>query len=267
MISILGCGWLGFPLAKSFITNGISVKGSTTQQQKTQVLSENKIEPYLIELSDNQHSSIIYEFLKNETLIINIPPGRYLSANDKYLENLTTLNKYILNSNLKNVIFISSTSVYKNASAEITEEGDIDAENKLFFAEQIFRENKKINTTIIRMGGLFGPLRHPGRFFSGKPSVANGLVPVNMIHLDDCITIIQKVIAQHYWNQTINACSPHHPTRKKFYTEAIKLYGGTIPDFVEENGQKKIISPQKLIKDLDYQFIHPDLIKSLNTLV
>src|SRR5690606_1146302 len=93
-----------------------------------------------------------------------------------------------------------------------------------------------------------------------------GLAPVNMIHLDDCIAIIKKVIALGYWNQTINACSPLHPTRKEFYTEATRLYGGTIPDFVEEKGQQKVISPQKLITELDYQFIHANLIGSLVSL-
>jgi 3-hydroxyisobutyrate dehydrogenase-like beta-hydroxyacid dehydrogenase len=29
-ISILGCGWLGFPLAKALLKDGFTVKGSTT---------------------------------------------------------------------------------------------------------------------------------------------------------------------------------------------------------------------------------------------
>ena len=49
-ISILGCGWLGLPLAKHFISKNYEVKGSTTTQEKTQMLADNKISPYLIKL-------------------------------------------------------------------------------------------------------------------------------------------------------------------------------------------------------------------------
>ena len=38
-ISILGCGWLGFPLAKSLVEKGFSVKGSTTSENKLSILS------------------------------------------------------------------------------------------------------------------------------------------------------------------------------------------------------------------------------------
>lgn len=269
MISILGCGWLGLPLAQSFIAEGIKVKGSTTRQQKFDVLYANKIEPYLIRLADMRFHSLPDDFLSGKLLIINVPPSRDFTAVDDYLKSLKLLSEYIENSAIENLIFVSSTSVYSPAAENIDESGAIDESGngqKLFLAEQIFRTNKHFNTTVIRMAGLFGPNRHPGRFFAGKASVANGLAPVNLIHLDDCVAIIKKVVALEYWNQTINACAPHHPGRKEFYTEAVKLYGGAVPEFVEENRQSKIISSAKLCKDLDYQFIHPNLIDSLHTL-
>ena len=37
-ISILGCGWLGLPLAKAIVENGFSVKGSTTSSEKIATL-------------------------------------------------------------------------------------------------------------------------------------------------------------------------------------------------------------------------------------
>ena len=33
-IGIIGCGWLGLPLAKLFLKNGFLVKGSTTSKEK-----------------------------------------------------------------------------------------------------------------------------------------------------------------------------------------------------------------------------------------
>ena len=74
-ISILGCGWLGLPLAKTLIEKGNSVKGSTTSIEKIIILKELEIEPYTISLSANEIKGNINSFLdQSEVLIINIPP-------------------------------------------------------------------------------------------------------------------------------------------------------------------------------------------------
>ena len=50
-IGIIGCGWLGLPLAKEFISNNYKVKGSTTTKEKLEILKTEGIEAYLIDLS------------------------------------------------------------------------------------------------------------------------------------------------------------------------------------------------------------------------
>ncbi len=70
-ISILGCGWLGFPLAKALIENDFSVKGSTTSTDKIGLLENAGIAPFLIELGENEINGNIDEFLeKSQVLII-----------------------------------------------------------------------------------------------------------------------------------------------------------------------------------------------------
>ncbi len=70
-ISILGCGWLGAPLAYSLLKKGFDVKGSTTSVEKVALLKESGIEPFLINIENLQIN--IDEFLKAEILIIAIP--------------------------------------------------------------------------------------------------------------------------------------------------------------------------------------------------
>ena len=87
-LSILGCGWLGLPLAKSFIEKGWSVKGSTTSHDKIAVLKEAAVIPYHIELSQSKVTGEFENFLEgSEILIINIAlklsPHSYLERNGK----------------------------------------------------------------------------------------------------------------------------------------------------------------------------------------
>ena len=74
-ISILGCGWLGLPLAKKLINNGNSVKGSTTSENKLSTLEEAGINPFLIHVESDAILGNTDTFLaESKILIIDIPP-------------------------------------------------------------------------------------------------------------------------------------------------------------------------------------------------
>ena len=60
--------------------------------------------------------------------------------------------------------------------------------------EKMLNECNEFMTTVIRFAGLFGYDRNPGRFLAGRKEVRNGEAPVNLIHRDDCINIIELVI-------------------------------------------------------------------------
>ena len=47
-ISILGCGWLGFPLAQQLMCQGFQIKGATTSESKLSVLQNAGISPFLL---------------------------------------------------------------------------------------------------------------------------------------------------------------------------------------------------------------------------
>jgi nucleoside-diphosphate-sugar epimerase len=51
-ISILGCGWLGFPLGIRLLERDHFVRGSTTTKDKIPLLEEAGIEPYHIQQLD-----------------------------------------------------------------------------------------------------------------------------------------------------------------------------------------------------------------------
>ena len=64
-ISILGCGWLGLPLAKSLIEKGFWVNGSTTSLEKIAVLKNEGITAFQIEVTENEIIGNLENFLKN----------------------------------------------------------------------------------------------------------------------------------------------------------------------------------------------------------
>jgi len=248
-ISILGCGWLGKPLAISFLETGYTIKGSTTSDEKIAILEQEGIEAYLVDISDfEEHDS----FLESDILIIAIT-SKDIDAFDSLIAQIET-------SSIQKVIFISSTSVYPNTNSVVTE-GNETLKTPLFEIEELFRNNRLFETTVIRFAGLFGFDRKPGNWFKDrKIPQPNGFV--NMIHQEDCIEIIHEIINQNCWNTIFNACSDSHPTRREYYTKAKLSLGLKVPEFEEnEELSYKIISSEKLQKKLDCKFIHDNLLE------
>jgi len=248
-ISILGCGWLGKPLAVSLLEEGYSVKGSTTSEEKLSQLESLGIESYLINIDDFEAYDA---FLHTDILIIAIT--------SKNINAFESLIQQIEVSSVQKVIFISSTSVYPNTNTVVTEDNET-VQKPLTEIEELFRSNTCFETTILRFAGLFGPNRHPGSWFQGGRLIPQPEGFVNMIHQEDCIEIIHEMINQNCWNTTLNACSNHHPTRREFYTNAKLSLGFDVPIFEENTELKyKIISSKKLQEVLGYEFIHDDLL-------
>ena len=248
-ISVLGCGWLGKSLSISLLYEGFSVKGSTTSEEKLEPLEDNNIDPYIVNISEFEEFD---SFLNSDILIIAIT--------SKDVDGFENLISQIENSSIQKVIFISSTSVYARLNKVMTEE-DAVLNTPLTEIENLFRENTFFETTIIRFAGLFGDVRQPYNWFKNGRKIPQPKGFVNMIHKEDCIEIIHEVIAQNCWNQTFNACSNHHPTRREFYTIAKLSNDFEVPEF--ENNEVyewKIISSKKVQEVLDYTFIHDDLL-------
>ena len=261
--SIIGCGWLGFPLAKSLIKKGVSIKGSTTSSQKLQHLKEASIEPFKIILKENTISGNIETFLDNsELVIINIPPGLRKNPTKNHVSEIKNLAKAIETAKVENVIYISSTSVYKDEDTipiitEHTKPNNQDGSSQLIDIENLLLKDFNFNTCILRFGGLIDEQRHPVKFLTGKKNLDNPNGPINLIHKNDCIAIIEKIIDNNLYNIELNAVNPKHPTRKTYYREAAIRYGLELPEFKKSTINKgKIIDSSKLVRLLNYQFKH-----------
>jgi len=267
-ISILGCGWFGLPLAKSLLSKGYNVKGSTTSATKLKTLKEAEIMPFQIQLNEQEIIGNVSDFLhETDVLIIAIPPGlrkEILSSEMTFMNKMKTLIPYIEKSGIQKVLFVSSTSVYGDRFpiVEYTESTqthpDTESGRQLVLSEKLLQSNIHFKTTVIRFGGLLGEDRHPIKFLAGRTQIENPDGPVNLIQREDCIGIIIKALdfaCKDKWGETFNAVAPQHPTRKTYYQKKAQQFNLPLPNFVEDTKSKgKIISSKKVETILDYSF-------------
>jgi len=262
-ISLLGCGWLGFPLALNLISRGFKVKGSTTSPDKLAIFKESGIDPYLVQFDTVSNNPDLHDFLDADILIVSVPPGRRsIDGMANYRKMAETIKDQLVNSRVSRLIFISSTSVYPDSNSILTEFSSIDPETEsgIVLAEtEALLSSLNMKVILLRLSGLIGPKRMPGRFFAGKTNIPNGLAPVNMIHQDDVISLINCLIDFETAEGVYIGCSPSHPSKEEFYTLAASSEQLNPPTFISEKLRWKLISSERTNRELSFTYKYPSL--------
>ncbi len=264
-ISILGCGWLGLPLAEHLLALNYSVLGSTTSKEKVSLLRDRGIRPFLLEAAPQLKGEKISAFFNSDLLFLNIPFERHLQDPSFYKKQIASVVEQLHLSRVEFVIFAGSTAVYPETLEDPLEDaalrpppGNARAQ-VLWDVEQMLLADPQFKTTVLRFGGLYGPGRPLGRFLAGKKGLSGGDKPVNLIHQQDCVRVVAEIIGHDVRGEIFNAVSDCHPTRKDLYSAAARHSGLEAPEFVPEPRRPyKVVRNDKLKKRLDFIFWHPD---------
>ena len=258
IISILGCGWFGLPFGQRLVSEGYTVKGSTTSPGKLKMIGDAGIEPYLISLQPGLNFEEDDPFFACDLLLVTMPPRARSTPEHDYIGCIETLLTYVRTRRIPRLLFISSTSVLGDRNQRVDESTAPQPETPngklLQRAEHLVMTGPVYRATVVRFGGLVGPGRDPGNFFAGKTDIPNGRAPVNLIHLDDCIGICLAIIRREAYGYIIHACAPDHPMKQEFYTQATRKLGKEKPSFVDELKTWKIVDSVHADALLTYSF-------------
>ncbi|WP_434926488.1 NAD-dependent epimerase/dehydratase family protein [Shewanella sp. HL-SH2] len=263
-VTIIGCGWFGFPLAQSLIKQGHHVKSNKRKQADLIALSQAGITAYQLDLSTEIDVASATELLDSDMLVVNIPPGLRRGETD-YMANLNSLKTVIGDKQYQRVIFISTSGVYPSEDKIMTEQDATShspVSDILLQAESLF--SCMGNACIVRFSGLVGPKRHPGRFLAGKENVSGGNVAVNLVHLDDCVAAISLILSSSTVGAVYNLCAPDHPTKQTFYSQAAIHAGTSAPTFNQQISPSKVIDGNLICQQLGFIYQQPHLLKMLD---
>lgn len=222
-IVVVGAGFLGKPVADQLQEKGDKISILTSDLKKFDYFKSNDFNPYLI---DWKHQVFkLPKSWKGSTLLVTNP-----------LDNVESWRWFLdlfESDFFKRVIFISTTGVY-GSHGKMDESSDRLVGNKRHQIESVFKNKFTNNLTIVRMGGLIGGSRHPGRFFSGK-RLFNPVGGVNLIHRWDAVELIQRLIEYPKRIPLINGVSSNHMPRGEFYTKACLNLGVEEPILVDSD--------------------------------
>lgn len=259
-ISIIGCGWLGLPLAQQLLDAGYTVQGSTTRPEKVRLLAEWGIEAFVLDAGDPVSIARAAGLFEAGVLVLTLPPDR--KAPLSYPRQIRALLS-AADTRVGRVLFTSSTGVYPDGLGQVDEETEFEPAaprgRAIWEAEQAVRAWSAERSTILRLGGLAGPDREPGRFLAGRTEVSGGDCPVHFVHLEDALGVMQGVIRRDAWGHTLNVVADEHPRKRDFYPARARMAGYEPPTFANGEGEGcKTVDNARVKAVLGYTFRYPD---------
>ncbi|MDJ0601033.1 MAG: SDR family oxidoreductase [Crocosphaera sp.] len=207
-VAIIGCGYVGKAVANYWYQKGYFVTGTTTREEKISSELESITHRPIVMRGDDLEA--VETVINNqEIILVSIAPisDRQVDAEAYGQTYIPTAKNLVTalenNSTVKQVIYLSSGSVYGDQKGEwVDETSPLDTDNKygqvLVEAESIILElnQKDIKACVLRLGGIYGPGRELdkriGRM-AGKILPGTGENCTSWIHLDDIVQGIEFV--------------------------------------------------------------------------
>ena len=275
-IGIIGCGWLGKALAKDLLKKDsgqmCSILATSQSTENIEMLQQLGIKATELTLPATRAELNKHPIFEQENIIICIPPKLKYGQSD-YSDKIQQLVHAAEFNQVKRLIMVSTTAVYNGLT------GDVDEQSALeFSAEKVSIMNKaeqallsfEGNSAIIRLAGLIGPERHPGRFLSRGKKISNGNAWVNLIHQKDAVGLLKCLLLQQELTGIFNGVSKTKASKNEFYQAAAKSVGLPMPEFLVDdqiteslNGKSKKINGTRTCRQLAYQFVYADLLMGL----
>lgn len=280
---IVGCGFLGWPLAQQW-TSARSPGSNDAVSQR--VFATTRSATRAQQFADQGLQPVIADITKTETLsqsLQSLPPmdtivfavgmdrSQYDDIYDVYVEGLRRFITHYPHQ-IEHLIYISSTGVYgdfegawvdENTATQPAREG-----GKACLAAEALLAQSTDRWTVLRMAGLYGGDRVPTKSLIQQRNW-DRLSPhgyLNLIHQHDAVNVIDVASQTRPFGETILCSDGNPPIRKDYYQYIADHFDlGKIPwpddaapDPNSRSANSKRISNEKMLRLLNIKLKHSD---------
>lgn len=264
-VGIIGCGWLGKALAINLLEKGMSVLATSSKQVNVDKLNQQGINAQQLILPALSKQLMQHDIFTQQSLVIAVTP-QFKQGRTDYADKIAQLvNAAQQRGVVQRIILLSTTGVYQGLQGNVDEESTLNlAIEKVAIinaAEQSVLNYTK-HSNVIRLAGLLGPERHPGKFILANKTLTNSMAPVNLIHQQDAVGLIESLLKVNSPQGIFNGVSDTHVSKQQYYQVAATALSHQPPVFSKEdtNELHKVVSGDKAKHVLNYKFIYPDLL-------
>ncbi len=272
-IAIIGCGYLGGALGAALTVDEKiadrfgEIRGTSTRRERNLTIERLGITPRVVSLADQATLRSVLEGCS--AAFMTVAPGRSGGFRSTYLDGVEHLMAASEGTELRRIIFTSSSSVYgqtdgswvdeTSPTVPDTESGRVllEAENRLLAG----CAERKIEATVVRLTGIYGPDRGPAKRIAAISGTerSDGDAFLNLVHRDDIVTALRGILdVSHHGIINLNDDAP--TTRRDYYTRLIASANLPPVRWTEGPGKRdlgKRVRNDLIKKLLDLQLAHP----------
>ena len=273
IVCALGYGYLSQYVFRRICSLGVTAIGVSSKQIKDYGFRNS----FFVSREDTKKAIFF-----STHLLITAPPDS---------EGCIIFNKFsdkVLNSNIKSIIYISSTGIYGNHNGNWVDEKSLTKAKSPFDKSRLKAEKQwkcfcskyNINLNIVRIAGIYGPQRFINIHEKELTVVLKKKHYFSRIHILDAARLVSKIILENYKDEIWNLADDLPSSREALLSELIKVKKirkfSTISyakysKSISERSKKfwlnnKRISNHKIKDHFEYKFIFPNYISGIRNL-
>ena len=281
--TIIGCGDIGFRVAKELIAAGNNVQATSHFEEGTKVLNSAGIETIVANFDFRDDVPVIP--VAGQQLFYFMPPqGGGLS--DYRMFNFCRL--LTAENCPSKIVYISTSGVYGDCGgAEVTEETPVNpqtsrAKRRIHAEGQLQAKAEKLGfeLVILRVTGIYGPGRLPiSQLQKGHEVLRPEEAPAtNRIHSLDLVQICLAAMEKGASGEIYNVCDGDHSSMSHYFMSVAEMYELPQPaqlswEEAEKNmnpltfsflKESRLMSNAKMVEQLGIELRYPNLAKGLS---
>lgn len=278
-VLIVGCGYVGFPLAVELAQQGHEVFGLQRSTSAAVALRAAGVKPLQADITQ---PDTLTKLPRDFDWVVNCVASGGGDANEYrqlYRQGMRNLIAWLMpiSARRPRVVYTSSTGVYGQNDGSWVDETSptepatetagvlVEAEKVLLAAGQ----EGKVAAMILRAAGIYGPDRGYllKQFLRGEARIEGaGTRTLNMVHRDDLIAAIIAALERGTAGEIYNAVDNEPVSQFEFFQWLAAQLDKPMPPVVSETAAaprkrgltNKRISNRKLRTELGFTFTHPD---------
>ena len=289
-IVIVGCGDIGFRVAKIWKNHGKSVFGVARSEESLNALRQQHIHAISADLDNSESLTEFGGRLCKQSLLYYFAPPPSSGTEDSRMANF--LNSLDKNNLPKQIIYISTSGVYGDQQGQLIDEQtppnpQVNRAKRRFHAEEqlikYVTHNTSVALTILRVGGIYGPDRLPiQRLKDQIPMLHENLSPqTNRIHADDLAQVCVAAATEKSDGEIYNVSDGTNSNMTEYFNTIADFCNLPRPPLVDwEEAEEKIskgmlsylkesrrMDNSKMINDLEIELIYPSLKDGLKSCI
>ena len=276
-VLVIGCGAVGWRVARALRENGHRVIGSTRSPSKAERLDGEGIEPILFDVSDPG----TFDALPEVDLCIHCLGFDRASGVGREAVIVEGLRRTLgrLEGRIGRLVACGTIGVYgdhggawideRTTAEPLSESGRIalDAERLV----EAFGGRDGVPSTVLRLAGLYGPGRIIRRaaIEAGEPIASDATAFLNLVHLDDAAAAIVAASTAESPAPLYLVADDRPLRRDAYYEELARALNAPPPRFTAGGDREpnRRISNRKIKDELGFEPTYPDVTLGLRALL